>query len=57
MYQQDLDTVRGPLKDSWARIQNHEFDLGCGEPDCHWCNFAKQYEIIRPTEEVEIDDI
>ena len=57
MYQQDLDTVRGQLKDSWARIQNHEFDLGCGEPDCHWCNFAKQYEIIRPTEEVEIDDI
>jgi DNA helicase-2/ATP-dependent DNA helicase PcrA len=57
MYQSDLDTVRGQLKDVWARIQNHEFHTGCGEQDCHWCNFAKQYEIIRPTEEVEIDDI
>ncbi|MBL7717297.1 MAG: ATP-dependent helicase [Flavipsychrobacter sp.] len=57
MYQSDLDTVKAQLKDTWARIQNHEFDRGCGEPDCHWCNFAKQYEILRPVEEVEIDDV
>jgi DNA helicase-2/ATP-dependent DNA helicase PcrA len=57
MFQQDMDTVRLQLKDTWSRIHNHEFDKGCGEEDCHWCNFAKQYEIIRPMEEVEIDDV
>jgi DNA helicase-2/ATP-dependent DNA helicase PcrA len=57
MYQSDLDIVRAQLKDTWSRIQNHEFDKGCGEEGCHWCDFAKQYEIIRDKEEVEIDDI
>ncbi len=57
MFQSDLDVVRGQIKDVWSRIQNHEFDKGCGEEDCHWCNFAKEYEIIRDKEEVEIDDL
>ena len=57
MFQQDMDTVRQQLKDTWARIQNHDFDKGCGKEDCHWCNFAKRYEMIRPEEVVEIDDL
>jgi biotin synthase-like enzyme len=39
---------------------NHKFDKGCGKEDCHWCNFAKRYELIRPEKDEavsEIDDI
>lgn len=55
----DEETVRAQLKDSYIRIMNHEFDKGCGKPECYWCNFAKKYELVRPAEDefVEIDDI
>lgn len=57
MYEQDEQIVRGQLKDAYSRIMNHEFDKGCGKDTCHWCNFAKQYELVRPAEFVEIDDL
>lgn len=60
MFQQDEEIVKKQLKDAYTRIINHEFDKGCGKEDCHWCNFAKQYELIRPDVNepvVEIDDI
>lgn len=59
MFTQDEEIVRRQLKDTYARIMNHEFDKGCGKEDCHWCNFARKYELVRPAmgEVVEIDDI
>lgn len=59
VFAQDEEIVRGQVKDSYSRIMNHEFDRGCGKETCHWCNFAKRYELIRPAkdEEVEIDDV
>ncbi len=60
MFPQDEETVLQQLKDSYSRIMNHEFDKGCGEENCYWCNFAKKYELVRPAPEVadkEIDDI
>jgi DNA helicase-2/ATP-dependent DNA helicase PcrA len=56
VYAQDEQLVRGQLKDAYSRIMNHEFDRGCGEEKCHWCNFAKRYELVRPADEVELDD-
>ncbi|MCD6012127.1 MAG: ATP-dependent helicase [Flavipsychrobacter sp.] len=59
MFAQDEEFVRAQIKDVHSRIMNHEFDRGCGEESCHWCNFARRYELIRPTKDevVEIDDI
>ncbi|MBS1689641.1 MAG: ATP-dependent helicase, partial [Bacteroidetes bacterium] len=59
IYDQDEQIVRQQLKNAYTGIMNHEFDKGCGKDDCHWCNFARRYELIRPTENefVEIDDI
>ncbi len=59
VYAQDEEIVRRQLKDAYSRIMNHEFDTGCGKEDCHWCNFARQYELIRPSKDevVEIDDL
>lgn len=56
VYKQDEDAVRAQLKDAYGRIMNHEFDKGCGEEDCHWCNFARRYELIRKEGEAELDD-
>ncbi len=59
VFAQDETTVRNQIKDVYSRIMNHEFDRGCGEEKCHWCNFAKRYELIRPGKEevVEMDDL
>jgi DNA helicase II / ATP-dependent DNA helicase PcrA len=59
VFAQDEEIVRGQIKDAYGRIMNHEFDRGCGKETCHWCNFAKRYELIRPEKDevVEIDDI
>lgn len=56
IYKPDEDAVRAQLKDAYGRIMNHEFDRGCGEEDCHWCNFARRYELIRRDGEPELDD-
>jgi len=51
VYTQDEEMVRKQLKDVYGSIMNHEFDRGCGKETCHWCNFAKRYELIRPEKE------
>ncbi|MES2701119.1 MAG: ATP-dependent DNA helicase [Bacteroidota bacterium] len=55
----DEEVVRAQLKNAYSSIMNHEFDKGCGKEECHWCNFAKRYELVRNTadELVEIDDV
>jgi DNA helicase-2/ATP-dependent DNA helicase PcrA len=40
---EDIATVEQQIKDTYARIQNKEFSKGCGEPECKWCNFVKDY--------------
>lgn len=57
VFAQDEETVKQQLKNSYARIMNHQFDKGCGEEDCRWCNFVRKYELVRPAETVEIDDV
>ncbi|MBS1653796.1 MAG: ATP-dependent helicase, partial [Bacteroidetes bacterium] len=37
----DITTVTEQIKNTWQKIQDHEFYIGCGKPDCHWCNFVK----------------
>lgn len=38
---EDIETVTNQITNTWQKIQNHEFDKGCGKEDCHWCNFVK----------------
>jgi len=38
---EDALMVRQLVKDTYARIQAHDFYTGCGETDCPWCNFAR----------------
>jgi DNA helicase-2/ATP-dependent DNA helicase PcrA len=57
IFESDEQFVRTQLRDAYSRIMNHEFDTGCGKDDCHWCSFARKYELLRPVEFVEIDDV
>jgi len=55
----ELQLVKNMVKDSWKKIQAHEFYEGCGEKDCSWCNFLKDNVVIDSlvNEEVErLDD-
>jgi DNA helicase-2/ATP-dependent DNA helicase PcrA len=56
VFEADELIVRHQLKDAYTRIMNHEFDKGCGDENCHWCNFAKRYQLIRTDDDTEMDD-
>ncbi|HEY8401492.1 MAG TPA: ATP-dependent DNA helicase [Cytophagaceae bacterium] len=38
---EDIDLVKQQIKDTYNKIMNLEFNKGCGEEDCQWCNFVK----------------
>jgi DNA helicase II / ATP-dependent DNA helicase PcrA len=38
---QDITTVTQQIQTVWQKIQDHEFYIGCGKDDCHWCGFVK----------------
>ncbi|HAV26578.1 MAG TPA: DNA helicase UvrD, partial [Bacteroidetes bacterium] len=35
--------VKKQIRETFTKIQNLEFEDGCEEPDCQWCNFNKNY--------------
>ncbi len=35
------EVVLGIIKDTYAKIMNQEFDTGCEDEYCAWCNFVK----------------
>jgi DNA helicase II / ATP-dependent DNA helicase PcrA len=38
---EDESMVTRQITETWTKIQNHDFYMGCGREDCHWCNFIK----------------
>jgi DNA helicase-2/ATP-dependent DNA helicase PcrA len=38
---EEVDMVKDQIKDTWAKIQQHDFYTGCGEKDCEWCNLSR----------------
>ena len=45
---EDMAIVEQQLVDSYAKIKNHEFEKGCGEEDCQWCQFVNHQFKINP---------
>lgn len=43
--------------DTYEAIKNHKFSPGCGEEDCHWCNFVHKNKPLNlvADEEPEMD--
>jgi DNA helicase-2/ATP-dependent DNA helicase PcrA len=40
----EVELVKGQIRDVYARIQAKEFHSGCGKPECEWCAFVKRFE-------------
>ena len=51
----ELQLVKDMIKDSWKKIQAHEFYEGCGEKDCSWCNFLKDNVVVDSLRDLEVE--
>ncbi len=53
----DIRIVKNQISTSYKQIMNMEFDKGCNDESCHWCNFVKsnfnQLDLTRIAEERE----
>ena len=49
----DITTVTEQITDTWKKIQAHNFYTGCGNEDCHWCNFVKSNNLAVALHEIE----
>lgn len=38
----EMEIVGKQLTDTFAKIKNHEFTVGCEEEGCKWCNFVNE---------------
>ena len=54
---EEVKWVKNQIKDVYTSIMNHQFDTGCGKEDCHWCTFAKTYELARPLQAIEEEEL
>lgn len=54
IFENDMTTLKQQIKQVHGRIMAHEFDTGCGEENCNWCRFAKDYELAKPQEQAEL---
>lgn len=53
----DIEIVSEQIETIWKKIKAHEFYTGCGKPDCHWCNFARDNKLGDVLTEDEQDEI
>lgn len=55
----DVEALRKMIRETYERIRAHDFYEGCGEENCHWCNFVRDQRLgkdIYPTDIEELDD-
>jgi len=52
----DIETVTQQIMAVWQKIQDREFYIGCGKPDCHWCNFVKTNNLAVALHDLEMEE-
>ncbi len=52
----DITTVTRQIRTVWQKIQDRNFYTGCGDKDCHWCNFVKTNNMAVALHELETDE-
>jgi DNA helicase-2/ATP-dependent DNA helicase PcrA len=50
------EIVKQQIRETWDKIQAHDFYTGCGKPDCDWCNFIKDHKLYASLQEVEMEE-
>ena len=53
--QEDIDFVTGQITSTWQKIQSRDFYVGCGKPECHWCDFVKTNNLAITLHETEAE--
>ena len=53
---QDINTITEQIKMVWDKIRDHDFYVGCGKEDCHWCNFVKTNNLAVALNEIEEEE-
>jgi len=53
---EDITTVTHQITDTWQKIHRHEFYVGCGKENCHWCNFVKTNNLVVELHDAETSD-
>jgi DNA helicase-2/ATP-dependent DNA helicase PcrA len=48
--------VKQQVRETWQKIQAHDFYTGCGKPDCNWCNFVKDHKLYASLQEAEVEE-
>ncbi|MBK8778400.1 MAG: ATP-dependent helicase [Saprospiraceae bacterium] len=43
---EDLTLVASQIKETYTKITDHQFDIGCEDSGCDWCNYIKNHELI-----------
>jgi DNA helicase-2/ATP-dependent DNA helicase PcrA len=39
------DLIINLMDETYQKIMNQEFEIGCGKTECRWCNFQKQLQV------------
>ncbi len=52
----DMAVVGSQIKNTWDRIQAHDFYTGCGDEKCYWCNFVKKSKQYVELTEISLED-
>ena len=52
----EIETVTQQITSVWQKIQDREFYIGCGKPDCHWCNFVKTNNLVVALHDLEPEE-
>lgn len=53
---EDITTVTQQISSVWEKIMSRDFYTGCGQPDCHWCNFVKTNHLEVALHELEEEE-
>jgi DNA helicase-2/ATP-dependent DNA helicase PcrA len=51
-----MAVVGSQIKNTWDRIQAHDFYTGCGNEKCYWCNFVKKSKQYVELTETSLED-
>ena len=52
-----VEQVKDLIRDSWKRIQAHDFYEGCNEKWCVWCKFAKERSLVDSMGDRELEEL
>lgn len=54
---EDAIFMKKLIQETWQKIKAHEFQQGCGEKYCVWCNFAQQNNLPKSLVDTEIEEL